>query len=146
MAPADAALQEGDADRRHLLGGAALDRDGTAGSMPLIIKVKVSLQATKVGEHFGEGPARVASMDPVVVILVLVPGAWTVDRGHRLQEVVEREIRTTIPTVTVFTHLESLDDPSSWDDTELDRDGQQQDVKEHERDAGERRSAGDSPS
>jgi hypothetical protein len=26
-----------------------------------------------------------------------------------------------VPNVTVFTHLESLDDPASWDDQHLDR-------------------------
>ena len=52
---------------------------------------------------------------------VLVPGAWTVHRGHELLEDVEARIRATVPNVTVFTHLESLDDPSSWDDQHLDR-------------------------
>ena len=52
---------------------------------------------------------------------VLVPGEWTVHRGHELLEDVEARIRATVPNVTVFTHLESLDDPSSWDDQHLDR-------------------------
>jgi cation diffusion facilitator family transporter len=52
---------------------------------------------------------------------VLVPGGWTVQRGHRLLEKIEAEIRSAIPSVTVFTHLESLNDPASWEDTSLDR-------------------------
>jgi cation diffusion facilitator family transporter len=52
---------------------------------------------------------------------VLVPGQWTVQRGHELLEDVEARIRATVPNVTVFTHLESLDDPASWDDQHLDR-------------------------
>jgi hypothetical protein len=52
---------------------------------------------------------------------VLVPGLWTVQRGQRLLESIEADIRHALPSVTVFTHLESLDDPTSWDDTSLDR-------------------------
>ena len=52
---------------------------------------------------------------------VLVPGQWTVHRGHELLEDVEARIRAAVPNVTVFTHLESLDDPSSWEDQNLDR-------------------------
>ena len=52
---------------------------------------------------------------------VLVPGDWTVQRGHRLLEAIERDMRQALPGITVDTHLESLDDPASWDDTALDR-------------------------
>ncbi len=52
---------------------------------------------------------------------VLVPGKWSVQRGHRLLESIEADIRHAMPSVTVFTHLESLNDPASWDDTDLDR-------------------------
>jgi cation diffusion facilitator family transporter len=52
---------------------------------------------------------------------VLVPGSWTVDRGHHLLERIEADVRATVFNVTVFTHLESLDDPSSWHDITLDR-------------------------
>ena len=52
---------------------------------------------------------------------VLVPGKWTVQRGHRLLESIEADIRHAMPSVIVFTHLESLNDPASWDDTDLDR-------------------------
>ena len=52
---------------------------------------------------------------------VLVPGAWTVQRGHELLERIEADIRQAVPNVTVFTHLEPLDDPASWQDAQLDR-------------------------
>jgi cation diffusion facilitator family transporter len=52
---------------------------------------------------------------------VLVPGAWTVRRGHSLLERIERDVRAALGTVTVFTHLEPLDDPVSWQDVGLDR-------------------------
>jgi cation diffusion facilitator family transporter len=52
---------------------------------------------------------------------VLVPGEWTVHRGHSLLEDIEARVRDAVPNVTVFTHLESLDDPRSWEDVHLDR-------------------------
>jgi cation diffusion facilitator family transporter len=56
-----------------------------------------------------------------VTFHVLVPGNWTVQRGHDLLERVEADIRGVVPNVTVLTHLESLDDPASWEDIALDR-------------------------
>ena len=52
---------------------------------------------------------------------VLVPGDWTVQRGHELLERIEESVRDTLPDATVFTHLEPADDPASLDDAELDR-------------------------
>ncbi len=56
-----------------------------------------------------------------VSLHVLVPGSWTVTRGHHLLEQIEADIRRTLSNVTIFTHLESLDDPTSWEDQTLDR-------------------------
>lgn len=52
---------------------------------------------------------------------VLVPGDWSVQRGHDLLERIERDIRTAIPGATVFTHLEPIGDPAAWEDLTLDR-------------------------
>ena len=46
---------------------------------------------------------------------VLVPSLWTVERGHQLLEDIETDIRRILPGATVFTHLESLNDPASGD-------------------------------
>ena len=64
---------------------------------------------------------RQAGARGFVSVHVLVPGAWTVHRGHELLEGIERDIRAVVPAATVTTHLESLNDPASWADTELDR-------------------------
>ena len=56
-----------------------------------------------------------------LAVHVLVPGEWTVNRGHQLLERIEADIRSVLPGVTVFTHLESLEDPTSWEDQQLDR-------------------------
>lgn len=52
---------------------------------------------------------------------ILVPGDWTVHRGHQLLERIEADVRREVEPITLFTHLESLDDPASWHDIELDR-------------------------
>lgn len=52
---------------------------------------------------------------------VLVPGEWTVQRGHDLCEEIEEEIRRVVPGSTVFTHLEPIEDPASWRDQHLER-------------------------
>ena len=64
---------------------------------------------------------RQAGSRAFVSVHVLVPGWWTVHRGHTLLEAIEGGIRAAVPGVTVFTHLESVDDPESWADTALDR-------------------------
>ncbi|MCO5214957.1 MAG: cation diffusion facilitator family transporter [Thermomicrobiales bacterium] len=51
---------------------------------------------------------------------VLVPGDWTVRQGHDLVGAIERDIRDVLPETTVFTHLEPIDEPESWDDAGLD--------------------------
>ena len=42
-------------------------------------------------------------------------------RGHEVLEHVERDIRAAVAGSSVFTHLEAVDDPASWEDIELDR-------------------------
>lgn len=56
-----------------------------------------------------------------ISIHILVPGDWTVQRGHDLLENIEERIRAAVPNSTVFTHLEPIEDPLSWQDTELSR-------------------------
>lgn len=52
---------------------------------------------------------------------VLVPGDWSVNKGHALLEKIEADVRQALPQSTLFTHLESLDDPASYEDQGLDR-------------------------
>jgi cation diffusion facilitator family transporter len=56
-----------------------------------------------------------------ITVHILVPGAWTVQQGHDLLERIEEEICARLPHTAVFTHLEPIEDPSSWRDTELHR-------------------------
>jgi len=43
-----------------------------------------------------------------------------VQKGHELLDRIEDDIRAALPDTTVFTHLESLDDPASWEDVTLE--------------------------
>jgi cation diffusion facilitator family transporter len=61
------------------------------------------------------GPRRFVSMH------VLVPGSWTVQRGHDLCEEIELAISHALPDSTIMTHLEPLEDPVAWEDQGLDR-------------------------
>jgi len=64
---------------------------------------------------------RQAAGRSFVSMHVLVPGGWTVQRGHDLLERIEAEVRNVVPGVTVFTHLEPREDPASFEDVGLDR-------------------------
>jgi cation diffusion facilitator family transporter len=66
---------------------------------------------------------RQAGSRAFISLHVLVPGAWSVQRGHDLVERVEAQLRERLPYATVFTHLEPAEDPRSFDDTALDRGG-----------------------
>lgn len=56
-----------------------------------------------------------------VSVHVLVPGEWTVHRGHDLLEHIEADVRDTLPNVSILTHLESRDDPAAYEDVVLER-------------------------
>ncbi len=74
------------------------------------------------GVQFHALRTRQAGARKFVSVHVLVPGDWTVQRGHELLERIEGDIRRALPDAVTFTHLESLDDPTSWDDETFERD------------------------
>ncbi|MBK9476231.1 MAG: cation transporter [Tetrasphaera sp.] len=59
---------------------------------------------------------RVSGHRAFAEIHVLVPGAWSVAQGHDLLEDVEAAVHAAVPTVTLSTHLEPLEDPRSYGD------------------------------
>lgn len=52
----------------------------------------------------------------IIAVHVLVPGSWTVSRGHKLVTRIEDQIESLLPESVVFTHLESISDPASAND------------------------------
>ncbi|MEN3285080.1 MAG: hypothetical protein V7607_6220 [Solirubrobacteraceae bacterium] len=81
----------------------------------------VLAQFERDGVRFHALRTRQAGQRAFVSLHVLVPGAWTVQRGHDVVEQVEAALRERLPYATVFTHLEPAEDPRSFDDTALDR-------------------------
>jgi len=80
-----------------------------------------------LGRHAANGVqfhallTRQAGSRRFVSFHVLVPGGWTVTRGHDLVEEIESQIRAAVPNVNVLTHLEPVEDPASFEDVGLDR-------------------------
>ena len=64
---------------------------------------------------------RQAGSRAFVSLHVLVPGAWTVQRGHDVVEEIEDDLRRALPHATIFTHLEPAEDPRSFADVGLER-------------------------
>lgn len=65
---------------------------------------------------------RQAGQRKFIEFHILVPGIITVQEGHDLAEKLERDIHNLFDTpVTVFTHLEPIEDPISMHDIGLDR-------------------------
>ncbi|OUL31725.1 cation-efflux pump [Nostoc sp. RF31YmG] len=75
------------------------------------------------GLQFHALRTRIAGTRRFVSFHVLVPGAWTVQQGHDLCEEIELAIINALPSTSVTTHLEPLEDPTSWHDLELERIG-----------------------
>ncbi len=66
----------------------------------------------KNGLRFQALRTRRAGATGFVTMDVLVPGDWTVERGHELAEGIEVDLRRALPDVTVLTHLEPLKSPT----------------------------------
>lgn len=56
-----------------------------------------------------------------VSLHVLVPGDWSVQRGHELSEEIETALNASIANLHVLTHLEPKEDPASFVDIPLHR-------------------------
>jgi cation diffusion facilitator family transporter len=73
------------------------------------------------GVQFHAIRTRRAGRRDFISMHVLVPGDWTVQHAHDLAEEVETALRDHVPQATVFTHVEPVEDPRSFEDTGLDR-------------------------
>ncbi|WP_309738784.1 cation diffusion facilitator family transporter [Chamaesiphon sp. OTE_20_metabat_361] len=73
------------------------------------------------GIQFHALRTRVAGSRGFVTFHLLLPGDWTIQRGHDLCEEVEQQIVDALPGTNVVAHMEPLEDPKSWADLELDR-------------------------
>jgi len=79
-----------------------------------IVKVLTKYESEDVKFHALQ--TREAGRQRFVSMHVLVPGAWTIQKGHDLSEELEAEIIAELPDTIVSTHVEPLEDERSWDD------------------------------
>jgi len=77
--------------------------------------------ARRYGVSFHALRTRQAGARRFVTFHLLVPDAWTVAQAHRLSEEIEARMRSMVPNAAVFTHIEPISDPASYDDQDLDR-------------------------
>jgi cation diffusion facilitator family transporter len=82
-----------------------------------LAKIHLVLEPHKQsGVQFHALYTRQSGSERFISLHVLVPGKWTVKRGHDLIEGIEVDIRSILANATVFTHLEAQEDPAAWDD------------------------------
>ena len=103
--------------------GVNLLRTSTAGLMDKalsdedhlkIVKVLTKYESEEVKFH--ELQTREAGRQRFVSMHVLVPGAWTIQKGHDLSENLEADIIAELPDTIITTHVEPLEDERSWAD------------------------------
>lgn len=76
----------------------------------------------KQGVEFHALRTRQAATRRFISVHILVPGEWTVHDAHHLAEDFEADIREALGSVvTVFTHIEPVEDELSMEDMSLDR-------------------------
>lgn len=103
---------------RRFVGG-LMDRALSEAERTKVEGVLAEFRSDDVGFHALR--TRRAGRRAFVSMHILVPGEWSVQRGHDLAERVEARLREVLQHATVFTHLEPAEDPKSFADTELDR-------------------------
>lgn len=76
-------------------------------------------ETSQIGFHAFR--TRVSGARAFMEMHMLVPGAWTIQRGHDALEDLVDEINAEFPDLHVSGHLEPIEDPRSYDDMLLDR-------------------------
>ena len=108
--------------------GVRLLRDTAQGLLDMALPPEDQAKISKIlarheerGIRFHAVRTRSAGQRRFVSMHVLVPGGWTVKRGHDLAEEIENDIARDLPQSTFFIHVEPFEDPASFADQALDR-------------------------
>jgi cation diffusion facilitator family transporter len=103
--------------------GSVLVRDSTSGLMDSALSddehrviVATLRRFASAQVRFHAVQTRRSGRQRFVSFHMLVPGQWTVRRGHDLVEEVEAALKARLPWCVVQSHLEPLEDPRSWQD------------------------------
>lgn len=106
--------------------GYGLIKESTAGLMDVSLpkqdnaRLREILAAHKVhGIDFHAVRTRESGARQFMEMHMLVPGAWTVQRGHDAMEDLIEEINAEYPDLRVTGHLEPIEDPRSYEDMDL---------------------------
>jgi cation diffusion facilitator family transporter len=109
--------------------GVKLVRRSVAGLMDVALPEREQRLIQEVMEKYREKGVnfhalrtREAAARRFISVHILVPGDWTVHDAHHVAEDFESEVRAVLGgVVTVFTHLEPVEDELSMEDIFLDR-------------------------
>ena len=109
--------------------GFGLVRRSVRGLLDPAISAQDQAEVTKLideysrryGVSFHAVRTRQAGARRFVSFHLLVPDAWTVAQAHQLSEELEARMRAMVPNAAVFTHIEPISDPASYEDQDLDR-------------------------
>jgi cation diffusion facilitator family transporter len=98
--------------------GVGIVRRSTAGLMDSALSAQDQAAIQRVlrtheqaGVQFHKLQTRQAGARKFVSVHVLVPGGWTVDRGHQMAGHIASDVRQVLPEASVITHLEPRDAP-----------------------------------
>ena len=110
--------------------GFSIVRQSVAGLMDAALPAAEQRALREALERYAESGAqfhalrtRQAGPRRFVSVHILVPGDWTVMRGHELLNRIEADIYKALPGASILTHLEPQNDPSSFDDIALEQPG-----------------------
>ena len=109
--------------------GVRLMRRSFAGLLDVAIPVPEREEVSKIlreytkryGVAFHAVRTRHAGTRRFISFHLLVPDEWTVRHAHQIAEEVEARIGALVPNASLFSHIEPISDPRSYDDIELDR-------------------------
>lgn len=109
--------------------GFRLIRRSVLGLMDTAIAPEIQDKITKILDRYVADEkidyhalrTRQAGARKFIYVHILVPDEWTVQKGHDLIDKIESEIHQAVPDSAIFSHLEPLEDPSSFADLELFR-------------------------
>lgn len=109
--------------------GVGLVRRSASGLLDVAISREDQTEVTKLfneysrryGMTFHALRTRQAGARRFISFHMLVPDHWSVAQAHQLSEEIESRMRSMVPNASVFTHIEPISDPASYDDQGLDR-------------------------
>jgi cation diffusion facilitator family transporter len=109
--------------------GVGLVRRSASGLLDAAISRPDQEEVTKLFEEYSRRygmtfhalRTRQAGARRFISFHMLVPDAWSVAQAHQLSEEIESRMRSMVPNASIFTHIEPIGDPASYEDQGLDR-------------------------